>query len=331
MITIHNLIIHNIVKKQFDKTVTTKERPTEIKVGKTQITFLEKLLSVYYNKSNPSYGVFDSNITSFPYQSLLKKFIDEKNSFQSFTINSLNHFVTKIKDETNATGGFFLVAYFTRQGSDFLSIIMLNNTTNYDIDENELDIIEKITLDVDKVDVANIINLKKWMANDNTYLSFTKGRKEISGYFINFIGCTQLTDSKHYSKNLKLAFNDFLNSENLTVDQKLTYKMNAYSHFSQKAKEKKDVDINVFANELFPVEPEKLKNFISNEKYQITANFRCDMSVFKDYQYIFYNSKDLNFRFHRSLIETNQISYNKEEKSLTINKIDQSVINQIEE
>lgn len=331
MIDIHNLIIHNVKKNQFDKTVTVIERPNEISVKKTQLTFFEKLLEAYYKRSNPAYGIFDKNTISYPYQNLVTDYLATKTTFKDFSIKALNHFVSKIKDETNATGGFFLVAHFTSQKVPFLAVIMVNNMTNYDIDETSLDIVEKATLDIEKVDVANILNLNKWKLNDTTYLTFTKGRKQISEYFINFIGCTLLTDSRHYSKNLKAAFNDFLVSEKYSEEQKVTYKMNAYSYLKEKSKSKLDINLTEFANSLFPENPETLYNHLTKEEYQINPTFKCDMGTFKDYQYIFYNGKDLNFRFHRSLINDQRITYDKENKTLTINKLDQSVINQIEQ
>jgi nucleoid-associated protein YejK len=135
MIDIHNFIIHNVKKNQFDKTVTVKERANEINVKKTQLTFFEKLLEAYYKRSNPAYGIFDKNTISYPYQNLVTDFLATKTTFKDFSIKALNHFVSKIKDETNATGGFFLVAHFTSQKIPFLAVIMVNNMTNYDIDE----------------------------------------------------------------------------------------------------------------------------------------------------------------------------------------------------
>ena len=331
MIDIHNLIIHNVKKSQFDKEVVVTKRSAEIKVKQTQITFFEKLLEAYYKRSNPAYGVFDKNTISYPYQTLVKDFLDTKTTFKDFSTKALDHFVYKIKDETNATGGFFLVAYFTSQKIPFMAVIMVNNMTNYDIDETSLDIVEKAVLDIEKVDVANIININKWKLNDTTYLTFTKGRKKISEYFISFIGCTVLTDSKHYSKNLKVAFNDFLVSEKFTEDEIVQHKMTAYSFFKEKSKTRTDIQLTEFANTMFPDNPERLMDHLTKEEYQITSTFKCDMGTFKDYQYIFYNGKDLNFRFHRSLITSQRITYDKVNKTLTINKLDQSVINQIEQ
>jgi nucleoid-associated protein YejK len=328
MLQIENLIIHNIIKKQHDTTIIKKFRPSEINVTDKHIVFFQKILNIYYRKSNPAYGVFDNDKTSYPYQTLVDDFLETKTTFKNFTEYSMNLFVSKMK--TNATGGFYLASYFTSNSNKFLAIIMLNNTTNYDIDESNLDIVEKMTLDIDKIDVANIINLTKREQKTNTYLSFTKGRKEISGYFIEFIGCSKLTDSKHFSNNLKLGINDYLLHEGVSNEEKVRIKMAAYSILYQRTKEKKDIDIQEFCNSLFPENPDKLKDFLSVEDREITSNFKCEMSVFKDYQIIHFESSKVKFQFDRDLLDDINIVYNRDEKSLKFKNLDQSVINQIE-
>ncbi len=325
---IHNLIIHNIIKKQHDKSIMKKIRPDEIKVSEKHNTFFQKILGIYYKKSNPAYGVFSSDKKIYPYQSLVDDFLETRTTFKNFTEYSLNLFISKMK--SNATGGFYLSAYFTSNSNRFLAIVMLNNTTNYDIDESNLDIIEKMTLDIDKIDVANIINLTKRDLKTNTYLSFTKGRKQISDYFIEFIGCTKLTDSRHFSNNLKLAFNDFLIQEEYTNEQKIKLKISAHSVLYQKTKEKKEIDIQEFCNILFPDNPDKLRDFLSEEVREVTSNFRCDLSVFKDYKTIYFESSKVKFQFDRDLLDDINIVYDKNEKSLKFKNLDQSVINQIE-
>jgi len=329
MLQIHNLIIHNIIKKQHDKEIKSKVRPTEIKVLETHNVFFEKLLKIYYNKSNPAYGVFDKNTTNYPYQTLVDNFLDNKNTFKDFTEYSMHLLINRMKMKTGTTGGFFLVCNFSSNGTDFLATIMLNNTTNYDIDEVNLDIVEKMTLDIDKVDVANIINLNKRRANSNTYLSFTKGRKQISEYFIEFIGCTKITDSKHYSSNLKRAINDFLIIEKYDDDLKASIKMKAHSILYQK--KKTYIDLDEFCNALFPVNPDNFRNHVSKEEYEVTSNFKCDMNTFKDYQSIFFESPKLHFSFDRNLLDGETIVYDRDEKSLKFKNLAQSVINQIEQ
>lgn len=328
MLKIENLIIHNIIKKQHDKVITKKFRPTEISITDKHNVFFQKILNIYYKKSNPAYGIFDNDKTVYPYQTLVDDFLQTKTTFRNFTEYSMNLFVSKMK--TNSSGGFYLASYFTSNSNKFLAIVMLNNTTNYDIDESNLDIIEKMTLDIDKIDVANIINLTKRNQKTNTYLSFTKGRKEISDYFIDFIGCSKITDSKHFSNNLKVGINDFLIQEGFSNEEKIKIKMNAHSILYQRTKEKKEIDIQEFCNALFPEDPDKLKDFLSVEDREVTSNFKCEMSIFKDYQTIHFDSTRVKFQFDRDLLDDINIVYDRKEKSLKFKNLDQSVINQIE-
>lgn len=329
--TISNLIIHNVIKKQHEKEVKSVIRKTEIKVEDKHNKFLDRILKIYYGKSNPSYGVFDSNSTSYPYQKMLKDFVDTKTTFKAFSTQAVEHFVTKIKDEVNATGGFFLMVAFKSKDIDFIATIMLNNTTNYDIDESNLDINEKLTLDIDKVDVANIINLKKWEQKENTYLSFTKGRKNISDYFVNFIGCSKITDAKHYSQNLKVAFSDYLQHKGYADEEKAMYKISAYAYLKGASSSRQEVSLDGFVHSVFPEDHREAKRFLSRRKYEVTSSFRCDIQTYRDYQYIFYKSKDLNFQFSRTLLDQNILVYDHKKKHLTITKLDETVIKQIEE
>lgn len=328
---ISNLIIHNIIKKQHEKEVKSIIRKTEIKVEDKHHAFLSRILKIYYGKSNPSYGIFDSNQTSYPYQKMVKDFITTKSTFNAFSTQAADHFTSKIKNEVNATGGFFLMAAFKSKEMNFIATIMLNNTTNYDIDENDLDINEKLTLDIDKVDVANILNLNKWNQGDNTYLSFTKGRKNISDYFVNFIGCSKITDAKHYSQNLKVAFNDFLIHKGYTDEEKARYKMDAYRYLKETSSIRQEVSVDGFVNSVFSDNPKEAKKFISRSKYEVTSSFRCDIQTYREYQYIFYKSKDLNFQFSRTLLDQQVLVYDSKKKHLTITKLDETVIKQIEE
>lgn len=329
--TIHNLIIHNIKKEQHDKNVKVKRRPHEIKPKQKEDDFFEKLLTVYYKKSNPTYGTFDPDKNNYPYQTYIKDFLATKTTFRDFSLKAVDHFVSKIKMEPNATGGFFLVLYYTNQKIPYLAIIMLNNKANYDIDEDSLEIVEKATLDIKKIDVANIVNLSRWKASDSTYLTFTKGRKKISDYFINFIGCTTYTDSKHFSQNLKAAINDYLLGEGYDDDEKVALKMKEHSYLKEKSRTQKDIQLQELGNTIFPENPEKFLSHLTQEKYSINPTFKCELSVFRDYQYIFYTSKNLNFRFHRNLLTEQKVVVNAKTKSLTFNNIEQSVIDQIEQ
>lgn len=327
---IHHLIIHNVKRDDTGKFAPVK-RQYEIKTGPKEMEFIEKLLEIYQHKSNPAYGVFDADATAYPYQIFIKDFLATKITFKRLSELAVDLLIEQLTNTKNATGGYFLVINYTKDRNDFMGIIMLNNTSSFDIDETKLEIVKTFILDIDKMDVANIVNLSKWKQKAKTYLTFTKGRKALSNYFLKFIGCTELNDSKYFSQNLKTAFNDFLIEKNLSEKERVALKMNAYGYFEEKTKAGKDITIKELANTVYKEDPGELIKFITKDGYEINPTIHCDISVFKDYQFIHFSRSDLSFKFHRSLLDNGTITYNKQKKAITIHSLDQSVIDQIEE
>jgi nucleoid-associated protein YejK len=191
------LIVHRL-DKQAQQTASIILRDHVLSIGPREIELISNVKQVYYKKSNPSYGVFNENILSYPFQILLKRYIDDPTQFYSFTIDAMNHLLGLINDVSQATGGYVLFAHYGLQEEDFIITVMLNNKRQYNISDN-LSIEEIFSLDIDKLDVANFVNVTRWIKGADTYLSFARGHKEISNYFRNFIGCTDQISAKQSS------------------------------------------------------------------------------------------------------------------------------------
>lgn len=120
------------------------------------------------------------------------------NDFYTFTIKSLEHYKLSLEAEIASTGGFMIFAHFinTDYNNEYLLILTINNKNGYVLNENDLTIKDAKSLDLNKVDVACLINLTKWKniesgldTESKTYLSFVKGKKDVSYYFLSFIDC----------------------------------------------------------------------------------------------------------------------------------------------
>ena len=73
----------------------------------------------YYRKSNPNYGVFNSNTTTYPYQTMLKSYANGDLSFLQFTQSAMNHLFGIIDNVSQATGGYVVFAHYTLQNEGF--------------------------------------------------------------------------------------------------------------------------------------------------------------------------------------------------------------------
>lgn len=79
---------------------------------------------------------------------------------------------------------------------------MMDKSAQY-TNTDDLGIKKLMTLNVEKLARANRLNLDKWKKNDGRYLTFIKGTREVSQYFIKFIGATDISSAKENFRILK--------------------------------------------------------------------------------------------------------------------------------
>ena len=189
----------------------------------------------------------------------MKEYLDSKTTFYEFTDKAVTHFEAIINATPQATGGYVLFCHF-KTTEEFLSVIMLNDKESYIIDSN-LDINANFRLDIEKLDVANFTNTSKWTNNDDVYLSFTRGKKDISKYFRTFIGCTDFTSAKESSENLKMALTDYLLKAATNQQDTEKIKASVFAYCDQRMKSKEDISLDFVSSLINHDEPEKFKEF----------------------------------------------------------------------
>lgn len=321
---VKELVIHKLEKKQLGNAKLVKAKKS-LKVGEIHTNFMDEVKNVYFKKSNPTYGVFDKAVDSYPYQKFLQLYLDKKETFFKFTERAVEHFGEVINEIPQATGGYILFChYYTTD--DFVATIVLNDKASYIVDET-LDIKSNFQLDIEKLDVANFTNCSRWSSAEDVYLSFTKGKKEVSNYFKKFIGCTDFTSAKESSENLKKALADFFTDAGYEKKQVEEIKTKIFSHCEQKIRNKEDINIEVLSALIDETEPSKFKEFASAEKYQLSTTFRGHRTL-RSLKYYSYKSRDLTIEFDSKLLGK-QVVYNEKNNNLLIKDIPEYLKDQL--
>ncbi len=321
---VKNMVIHKLEKKQGGSAILTKAAKQLTITGVHQ-NFMNEVKQVYYNKSNPVYGSFDEAATDYPYQSYLTNYLCGQTSFYDFSVKAILHFESVINEITLATGGYVLFCHFERS-EDFVAVIVLNDKESYIINDN-LDVNANARLDIEKLDVANFTNCCRWNSQENRYLSFTKGKKEISNYFKRFIGCTDTTSAKESSESLQRAINDFLSEQRYNKNDTEATKELVFAYCAAQMKAKEDIRLNFVSSLISGTEPEKFMGFASAEKYGVSAVFR-GYPTLKSLKYYTYNSRELTLVFDGKLLGST-IIYDADKNNLLIKNIPDHLKNQL--
>ena len=333
-IDLKGIIIHQVFKDAQDRNVNLKLADSSIVIGEKENLFISKLNKTYYKKSNPVYGIFGGVDTQF--RTYLEEYLTN-NNFLDFTTKSTEYYKRILEDTISATGGFLIFADFVNNdtANRYMLILTINNKDGYVVSESELTLEDIKNLDLSKVDIACIINLTKWKeieegtdTESKTYLSFVRGIKNISYYFMSFIDCDNKTTSTESTKNMINAFEAYSTEKKFPRETKINYKNQIYEYCDDCMKSKKEIHLSAISALLDFDSPGDFEEFAADEKYAVSATIKGDRSQLRRIKYVMYKSEGYRLEFDTSLLGTDVI-YNKEKKELTFKRLPEELTNQI--
>ncbi|MDR0437199.1 MAG: nucleoid-associated protein [Bacteroidales bacterium] len=334
----HNINLQGFVVHKINKIAGERNR-TSVKLAKALITpadkerrFIAITSEAYYKKSAPTYGIFD-DLENNKFRKALVSYNKAKpQNFYDFSCSCMKHYDDKIKDVAPATGGFIVFAHYsdTAKQSEFVLVLAINNKDGYVFNEDKLTIEDIKNIDLNKIDFACQINITKWndyLNNPNseikTYLSLIKGNKELSIYFMNFIGSANKTTNTESSRRLANALEHFCKQNNYTQEQTLETKNKVSGHCKECIKEKREISL-VAISALIDIEnPTLFQEFASGEEYAVDEIISGDPTVLNRIGSVKYKDKEgkLTIEFSKELLLDKRVIYDDKKQQLTIKNI----------
>lgn len=333
-LNLKGIVIHQVFKNAQERNVNLKLAKSQIAIGDKEQLFIGKLNNAYYKKSNPVYGIFAGDFPEF--KKGLNEYLSDDDFF-NFSVKSTQHYKKILENTISATGGFLIFADFinTDNGCRYMLILTINNKDGYVVSESNLTLEDIKNLDLSKVDIACVINLTKWEEIENgtdkeskTYLSFVKGMKNISFYFMTFIDCDNKTTSTESTKNLIKAFDEYANEKKYSREMKIILKNQIYEYCDDCMKNKKEIHLSSISSLLDLDNPTDFEEFASDEKYSVSATIKGDRAQLRKIKYVMYKNDNYRLEFDVNLLGKD-IVYNKQKKELTFKKLPDELTNQI--
>ncbi|AMR29959.1 hypothetical protein A0256_00270 [Mucilaginibacter sp. PAMC 26640] len=331
---VHGIVIHQLNKIANDRNVGFKKATKPLNVGEKEQTFIGKLNEVYHKKSNPTYGIFADADPVF--KNTLEKYLNEK-EFYDFSVNAAAKYKTVLENTISATGGFLIFTDFTNTDNKnrYLLILTTTNKDGYVVNETDLTLKDNRSLDISKVDIACMINLTRWKDIDagidtesKTYLSFIRGNKNVSYYFLTFIDCDNKTTNTESSKRLVKAIDAFSDEKGYDRKTKIKLKNLIGDYCSECMKQKKDISLSAISALMDPENTDEFLEFAANETYGVSETIKGDRAVLRRIKYVMYKNDKYTVEFDADLLGKD-IFYNDQKKELTFKHIPDELAKQI--
>jgi nucleoid-associated protein YejK len=331
-INLKNIVIHQVIKEQGNRNTILKKAQGLLKISEREKMFVGGINKVYHQKSSPIYGIFGNEDETF--KNLIRNY-QQNGDFYTFSIEALKHYEKVLKTEIASTGGFVIFAHFinTDNKNENLLVLTVNNKNGYVVNENDLTINDSKNLDLNKLDVACMVNISKWKSielgidkESKTYLSFIKGNKDVSYYFMSFIDCNNKQTGTEASQRLINAMDTYC--ERYDKETKISKRNEVYRYCDDCMANKKEIQLAVVSALLDPDNPTAFQEFASDEQYGVSAVISGDRNKIKPLKYVMYKGKQLSVEFDCSLLGKD-IIYNSEEQILTLRNLPQDLIKQI--
>ncbi|MGL5256522.1 MAG: nucleoid-associated protein [Proteocatella sp.] len=335
-INIEGIVIHQVIKDAHSFHCNVKLAEKEIQATEREKIFVGNIKESYYKKSNPTYGIFGEGDEMF-YQ-LLTKYVNKEISFLVFSQEATNYYQKVISRSAPATGGNLIFIHFlnTTLNEEHLLVLTINNKDGYVIDEKNLTIKNIKNLEMGRIDVACLINLTKWekfKGNENgdvkTYLSFVRGNKGVSLYFMEFINCNNRTTSTESTKRLVNTIDQYYKDKNIDRDTAIQKKNSVFNYCMDCLNNKKEISLGAISALLDNENPDAFKEYAGQEEFGVSEIISGDKTQLRKIKYTDYVSDKLTIKFSNDELDKT-IFYDKKKKILTLKKLPQELIKELE-
>ncbi len=332
-LNLKGFIIHQVNKNAGDRKTVLKLAKHAIKINEKEKLFIGKVNNAYYKKSSPIYGIFGNEDPKF--KNFLEKYLND-GDFYKFSIDAVNHYKTILEKTVPATGGFLIFAHFynTDNGNDYLLVLTINNKDGYVVSD-DLTIKDIKNLELNKIDVASMINLSKWSnieseidKESKTYLSFVRGNKDVSFYFMSFIDCDNKTTSSESTRRLTIALEAFSAQKKFERELKIRKRNEVFQYCEDCINQKKEIQLSTISAILDPENPEEFKIFASTEEFGVSEIISGDKTKMKPLKYVTYKDKKMTIEFDCNLLDEN-VFFDPQKKELTITNLPEDLVKQI--
>lgn len=323
-----NIVVHKVEKEQYkkDTKITLSDSPLDI--DDYSKLFLNEFINIYQNprKTSKSFAQFDKNETENDrFSDLLQKYIDNTDSFLEASKKIAKRFSAKLGSESLATGGYVFCVDYKNEKKQNFSVIILNQQMHPTILEvkGRFKLASSFTLETNSIKMAANIKINDWKEDsDASYLSYVRGKDNLTEYFKKFIGCTSAQPAKIATSNVINAVYGFIDTTYDNEDERSTRKELAKDDLYKIMSAHKEhvtfetVRTHVFSDE---AERERFMDYITKNQLEISDEFSPDCRVLNSLGRFEYKRSGIDIKIRNEVLkDSRRVEFQKDTDFLII-------------
>lgn|GEM_PF-934305 len=349
--TLKHLVIRELIKEADEAGASIGERGGLVNNQSAMAENLfNGLLGAFTRRSSLTHGSFNlEEQDAYPFISAFEAYIGgdgQAEDFLQLSDNGMAELARTLAEPTAsaASGGYVIFSQYGDERYDYLLVALVRDKTALALDA-DLKPTEIMQINLDQLHQAARINLTNFRKGQDSYLSFIGSQKkdDITQYFSNAFGCTDVTPSRKSTGELIRAARDFCNEHQL-YEQKDQVVEDVVSYLERQKVDKQTASLpeldQVFdaylpAEKLEQEGVGSFSKFANGEPYEVSQEFQPHTSTINRFAKMKAKADNWQLDFSkRSLGEMDsnkEIEFDEDSQTLTLRRLPSKVVNQIKE
>lgn len=330
--TVKNAIVHTMLAE--NGSVRVDPRDKVLKVGPLAQRLVDTLYGVYKRRASKLHGKFNDNIEVAPAQKHARDYLLDRqtNDFCKFTERMTELLCDKAKN-TSATTGHVFFAHIDGDNREYLLIAVVTNEIDLALSEaKELE--EAEHLDLKDFRFAGRIDVNAWRDGQDRYVSFLKGTKEVSNYFMAFLGCDTTIAALKDTLTLTNAVKQFAQTaerdgQPLSDEDRDKFLATVDAHCREIASSGQPLVIDVLCNVAWPDAPEQLRTAITGDNVSINDGFTIDRRGLQGLVRFSGEGNHWKLQFEREALADHKVTFNAKDRTITLRDPSDELVKQL--
>lgn len=314
--TISELIIHRLDKAP-ERPASVELRANACRVDDAAIRMIERLCSLYADRTSKGFGRFEEDEATYPMPELVREYVRERSLDLAAASQRMMETLQACADEAELeSGGFMVIARILEGEVDTLWFALVGQALGSTVSA-ALEVVDCPHVDFSTLHAAGRIDLSGWARGDERYIGFLKGRGD-AAWFRRFLGCSDVVVALKETKRLVQALNDFVETEKLEAPQRDALFERAHVYLDELGEAGEPLALDEIAREVWPEQAERLDAALQQQAVPLADGFVPARRALKPLVRFSASSEQWKLEFERSSLRSGAVHYDRASDTLVL-------------